>query len=257
VICRTCYREISPGGVYCRHCGARVAINAPAPVVPEAAGPEGGVWDNPWENRAGRGPVVAFAETLQRTLFHPVAFFRGTAPDLGSGAALLYAVLVGTLSFAVAFLWQRALGDQISFDRGGRFLTFFENRAALAMFMIVVPAAVAFVCLASAAVQHVTLAVLGGARGTYGTTLKAVCYSSSALAFNVFPICGTAVGVVWQLVVQVIGLRELHRTSTARAFWAWFLPLVIAMCLVGGIVVATMLGLLKVMLEFSGGKFEA
>ena len=98
--------------------------------------------------------------------------------------------------------------------------------------------------------------MLGGARGTYGTTLKAVCYSSSALAFNVFPICGTAVGAVWQVVVQVIGMRELHRTSTARAFWAWFLPLVIATCLAGAIVVATMLGLLKVMLEFSGGKFE-
>jgi hypothetical protein len=217
---------------------------------------EGGAWDNPWENRRGRGPVAAFADTLQRTLFHPAAFFRGTAPDRGAGAALLYAVLVGTLSFAVAFLWQRALGDQIAFDRGGRLLSFFESRVALAAFLIVVPAVVAFLCLASAAVQHVTLAVLGGARGTYGATLKAVCYSSSALAFNVFPICGTVLGAVWQVVVQVIGIRELHRTSTARAFWAWFLPLVIATCLAGGIVVATMLGLLKVMLEFSGGKFE-
>ena len=75
---------------------------------------------------------------------------------------------------------------------------------------------------------HVSLAVLGGARGTYATTLKAVCYSSSATAFNVFPVCGAAIGAVWQVVVQVIGLRELHRTSTTRAFWAWFLPFVVA-----------------------------
>ena len=113
--------------------------------LPAPADREGGAWDNPWEKRAGRGPVAAFAETLQQTLFHPAAFFRGTAPDRGAGAALLYAVLVGTLSFAVAFLWQRALGDQISFDRGGRFLTFFENRVALAAFLIVVPAVVALV----------------------------------------------------------------------------------------------------------------
>ena len=55
----------------------------------------------------------------------------------------------------------------------------------------------------------------------------------------------------------VIGVRELHRTSTARAFWAWFLPLVIATCLAGAVAVAAMLGFLKVILELSGGKFEA
>ena len=226
-------------------------------MLPLSAGPQGGGLNNPWETRAGRGSVAAFAETLQQSLFHPVAFFRGTAPDRGAGAALIYAVLVGSLSFAVAFLWQRALGDQISFDRGGRFLACFESRIALALFLAIVPAVVAFVCLASAAVQHVTLAVLGGARGTYGTTLKAVCYSSSALAFNVFPVCGAVVGAIWQVVVQVIGMRELHRTSTARAFWAWFLPLAIASCLAGAVVIAAMLGLLKFMLEYSGGKFEA
>ena len=82
---------------------------------------------------------------------------------------------------------------------------------------------------------HVSLAVLGGARGSYTTTLKAVCYSSSATAFNVFPVCGAAIGAVWQVVVQVIGMRELHRTSTARAFWAWFLPFVVAVCLAGAL----------------------
>jgi len=220
-------------------------------------GREGGAWTNPWEQRAGRGTAAAFAETLQQSLFHPAGFFRGTAPDRGAGAALLYAVLVGTLSVAVAFLWQRALGDQISFEHGGRFLNFFENRVALAAILIVVPAAVAFMCIASAAVQHVTLAVLGGATGTYRTTLKAVCYSSSALAFNVFPVCGTLVGAVWQVVVQVVGMRELHRTSTARAFWAWFLPFVFAACLAGAVFFAAVLGLLKMLQGFGATKFAA
>jgi hypothetical protein len=57
-------------------------------------------------------------------------------------------------------------------------------------------------------------------------------------------------------VVQVIGMRELHRTSTARAFWAWFLPFVVAVCLAAALVVAAMFGLLKFWQEFSGGRFE-
>jgi hypothetical protein len=257
VICRSCYREIPTGGVFCPHCGVRVAgAPAPTPAAAAPAGPDGGAWANPWEQRAGRGPVAAFAETLQQALFHPVSFFRATAPDRGAGAALLYAVLVGTLSIAAAFIWQRALGERIPFEHGGRYLRFFDNRAALAGVTVFLPVGVALGNIVWAAVLHVSLAVLGGARGTYTTTLKAVCYSSSATAFNVFPVCGAAVGAVWQVVVQVIGLRELHRTTTARAFWAWFLPFVVAICLAGALVAAAMLGLLKFWQEFGVGKFE-
>jgi len=258
VICRSCYREIPPGGVFCPHCGARVAVvgQAQAPTDPVDAGRDGDAWNNPWEDRAGRGPFAAFAETLQQTLFHPVAFYRGTAPDRGAGAALLYAVLVGTLSIAVAFLWQHALGEHIAGEFGGGYFDFFGRRPALAWLSVFLPIGVALGIVIWAAVLHVSLAVLGGARGSYTTTLKAVCYSSSATAFNVFPICGAAIGAVWQIVVQVIGLRELHRTSAARAFWAWFLPFVIAVCLAAALVVAAMFGLLKFWQEFSGGRFE-
>ena len=258
VICPSCYREIPPGGIFCPHCGARVSVvePLPGPASPIAAGRDGGAWKNPWEERAGRGPVAAFAETLQQTLFHPVSFYRGTAPDRGAGAALLYAVLVGTLSIAVAFLWQRALGERISEEFGGRYFDIFGRMPVLAGLSVFLPLGVALGTLIWAAVLHVCLAVLGGARGSYTTTLKAVCYSSSATAFNVFPVCGAAVGAVWQVVVQVIGLRELHRTSTARAFWAWFLPFVVAICLATAIVLAAMFGLLKYWKEFSGVKFE-
>ena len=258
MICRSCYRAILPGGVFCPHCGARTAAVEPAaaPTSPVAAGRDGGAWNNPWEERAGRGPLAAFAETLQQTLFHPVAFFRGTAPDRGAGAALLYAVLVGTISIAVAFLWQRALGERIAEEFSGRYFDFFGRLPVLAGLSVFLPIGVALGTVVWAAVLHVSLAVLGGARGSYTTTLKAVCYSSSATAFNVFPVCGAAIGAVWQIVVQVIGMRELHRTSTARAFWAWFLPFVVAICLAAALVVAAMFGLLKFWQEFSGGRFE-
>jgi hypothetical protein len=259
MICRSCYRDVPRGAAFCPHCGARVAAAAPAAAAaaPAAASPAGAApLTNPWEERAGRGPGAAFAETLQQALFHPTAFFRGTAPDRGAGAALLYAVIVGTLSIAAAVLWQRALGERLSWEVGGRYRELFGHRSALAGLSVFLPIGVALGNLVWAAVLHVSLAVLGGARGTYTTTLKAVCYSSSASAFNVFPVCGAAIGAVWQVVVQVIGLRELHRTSTARAFWAWFLPFVVAMCLAGALVAAAMFGLASFWQHFGGGKFE-
>lgn len=258
MICRSCYRDVPPGAQFCPHCGARAAGPAAeaGPVVPAPVEPGPGGWSNPWEHRGARNPVTAFAETLQQALFHPVAFFRGTAPDRGAGAALLYSVIVGTASIAVAFLWQRALGERFGWEVGGRYLGALDERPGLAGLTVFVPIGVAIGNILWAGVLHVSLAVLGGARGAYATTLKAVCYSSSASAFNVFPVCGAAVGAVWQAVVQVIGLRELHRTTTARAFWAWFLPFVVALCLAGAVVAAAMLGLASIWQQFGGGRFD-
>jgi hypothetical protein len=214
-------------------------------------------WNNPWEQRGGRGPVAAFAETLQQSLFHPTAFFRGTAPDGGARAALLYAVIVGTLSSLVAAIWVRAMGQHVRWELSGDLMPLLEDRVLGLGFLVMVPVEIALWCLLLAGLHHAALAVLGGARGTYQTTLKAVCYSLSAISFIVFPVCGLPLAIVWMVFTLIIGMRELHKTSTARAFWAWFLPLVIATCIVGGIVIAAMLGLMKVMLEFSGGKIEA
>jgi len=259
MICSSCYRDLPPDAAYCPRCGARRRAVAGTPedgaaAVRSAAAPVPG--DNPWEQRGGRGRIAAFAETLQESLFRPTAFFRRTAPEGGAGAALWYAVLVGTLSLAVALLWQRALGGRMMMmEHGGRFPWFFESRAALAGLSVFLPFGVALGNLVWAAVLHVSLAVLGGARGGYGTTLKAVCYSSSATAFNVFPVCGAALGAVWQVVVQVIGLRELHRTSTARAFWAWLLPFVVAACAGVAAALAATVGLMRFWQEF-GGRFD-
>jgi len=155
----------------------------------------------------------------------------------------------------VAVLWQRALGGRLPIEGGGRFLRLLDSRTALAGLSVFLPVGVALGNIVWAAALHVSLAVLGGARGTYGTTLKAVCYSSSATAFNVFPVCGAAVGAVWQVVVQVIGLRELHRTSTARAVWAWLLPFVVALCVGAAAALAAAFGMMRLWQEF-GGRFE-
>lgn len=258
MICSSCYRELPAGAAYCPHCGARrqpgTGATDASPAAAAVASPT--PWDNPWEQRSGRGWIAAFGETLQESLFRPTAFFRRTAPAGGALAALGYAVLVGTLSLAVAVLWQRVVGERIAGEVGGRYFDLLGHRSALAGLSLLLPVGIVLLNLVHAAVLHVALAVLGGARGTYGTTLKAVCYSWSAAAFNVFPVCGAAVGAVWQVVVQIIGLRELHRTSTARAFWAWCLPFVIALCLAGALVGAALLGIAQFWERFAAGRLE-
>lgn len=259
MLCRSCYHRIPHGSLFCPRCGARQeppasAVPGPgdAPTLSPSPGAAPGRTDNPWEQREGRGVLAAFGETLQRSLFHPAEFFRGTAPDRGLGAALGYAVIVGTVGFAVGLLWQAALGRQFGWWEGGeRFMpAMHPNLRAVGILFL--PFGIAVGNAVWAAVLHVALLILGGARSGYGATLKAVCYSASGAAFNVFPVCGAAVGAVWQAVLVIVGMRELHRTTSARAFWAWFLPFLVALCLAALAGLAMVLGLAKVWHHFGG-----
>ena len=66
---------------------------------------------------------------------------------------------------------------------------------------------------------------------------------------------GWAVWLVWMAVLQVVGFRELHRSSGGRAFLGWVLPLALAFLLAVALVGAMTAVLLKIWQEI-GGQFE-
>lgn len=46
--------------------------------------------------------------------------------------------------------------------------------------------------------------------------------------FQIVPFCGPLVGAIWGIVIEIIGLAQTHRVSTAKAAFAVFLPLILA-----------------------------
>ena len=75
-----------------------------------------------------------------------------------------------------------------------------------------------------AGVLHLCLMLVGGARQGLEATIRVVAYSESATLLAIVPLCGGLAGTLWMLVLYVIGLRELHGTSTSRAVLAVILP---------------------------------
>jgi len=256
MLCRACLREIPAGSGRCPRCGApqegggvRAAEAAPAASAAPA-------WDNPWEQRGGRGWFAALGETLQRSLLHPGAFFRGTDPSGGVGPALLYAVLIGTIAMAVMGLWQRALSPGMIPLLGGRAHGLWMARTGGVVRLVVwAPLWAAFNVLFWSVVFHAGLRLAGTGRAGIGATVKAVGYSCSALALTAVPVLGWAVWLVWMAALQVIGFRELHRTSGARAFLGWALPLAVAFLLAVALVGALTAVFLRMWQEL-GGQFE-
>ncbi|MFC1657710.1 YIP1 family protein [Candidatus Moduliflexota bacterium] len=246
MICPNCYHDIPALSTQCPACGesipSREALPDPSPAPDEAPEPK----SCPWEERERLGTFAALGETLQKSLFSPSAFFASLPPSGKMGAALLYAIIVGTIGAAAALLWQRVAGSPnlwvySDLDIEIPHVEGYVWYVALAAMPLIIVISTLF----RSAVLHISLLVLGGANESYSATLKTVCYAYSANAFNAFPLCGSVIAWFWRVVLIVTGLAEVHRISTGRAFIAWLLPFIILSCIAGVTIAAVLATLLR------------
>ena len=85
---------------------------------------------------------------------------------------------------------------------------------------IIVPIAL----FVSSGILHLCLLLVGGANEGYQGTFRVVSYSSVTSLFNAIPVVGT-IASLWGIVLTVIGLREVHNTSTVKSVAALLIPL--------------------------------
>ncbi len=89
-----------------------------------------------------------------------------------------------------------------------------------------------------AAIIHVCLMMVGGAKQGYETTFRVLAYSQGATAWlNAIP-CGALVAVVWVFVQEIIGLAEAHEIPASKAALAIFLPVIVCLGICGIAVLA-------------------
>ena len=74
---------------------------------------------------------------------------------------------------------------------------------------------------------HLWVYLLGGREG-FTQTFKAVAYGATpSYAFGWIPFVGLIAGSIWALVLNIIGIRELHGITTGRAVGAYLLAIFI------------------------------
>jgi len=196
-----------------------------------AVGPGSARGGAPWENRSALGLWRSILQTLKKVLFSPVALFSGLTFDAGIREPLAYGLLTGSLGAMFGFFWQfimfsggfLGIGEPL-FGRGMFVLVFAIILVSIPLFVVLGLFIVSFV------LHLMLLAVRGGGNG-FEATFRVVSYSQAAQAWGLIPLVGGVVGGIWQFIVTVIGLREIHETSYVRVFSA-FLILVGIGCLV-------------------------
>lgn len=182
---------------------------------------------------------------------NPVAFFR-RVPLHGNFVIPLYYGII-CHSVAIILMWAYQAGFQsipiilnytVAFGGYAPMAMNFSWPTMLIFLMAIIVIAPLFAIVSiffTSAVYHVCLKIFGGANNGYEATFRAINYGSSAQVLGVIPIVGSVVAGIWALVLNIIGLKEMHKTTYARAILAVLLPVIIC-CGFIILVVATIFG---------------
>lgn len=193
------------------------------------------VISTPWEEREDLGFFKAIFETVKSVLFSPARFFSEMRTEGGISDPLLYAVIVGTVCGWIALLWQipfQGLSFLVQDLKPGEALISLGTMIGVGIFM---PLFIVIGLFIGAGILHLCLMLVGGNKKGFEATFRVVAYSASANVGAIIPLCGGLIAGVWTIVVEIIGLREAHQTTTPKAILAVFLP-IIAFCFCCGII---------------------
>lgn len=224
--CGGYFRSDVVGVVICPLCGEKVQL----------AGKERIGTD--WDRESGGSWVDAFYRTAKQAFTNPVSFFESVAKGRGFTRPWVYALIVAYLGFTVAIAYQAGfqflaasfeLGDVFP---GGEFpaiaLSFPFIAVGILFFLFIgVPLSAAFMTIFRAGLYHICLMILGAAKRDFETTFRTVSYAMTPQILQVVPFFGAFAAGIWQLVLDVIGLKVVHETSYGKSLLAVFLPMLL------------------------------
>jgi hypothetical protein len=170
-------------------------------------------------------PVQSFVGTVRDLVTHPVGFFRGIARhgDLVNPLifALICAMIAAVISGFLGVLYATVgIGDE---GIGGAIGAFVAS-------MFFTPIISAIALFVGAGVLHllVTLIVKPANTG-FKATFRVVSYTSVAQLASWVPVLGPLVAFVASIALSIVGIREVHETTTGKAALVVLIPAAVAL----------------------------
>lgn len=179
----------------------------------------------PWENRSGTGFAQGIYLTFKETLFSPSAFFRGLTFNGGIRDPLAFGLLIGAAGNMFGIFWSVLMMSGGLFPFGETIFSHLTVGLIFLVMVVAVPVCVTLSMFIYSGILHLLLLIVGGGKNRFEATFRVVAYSQAAQAWDLIPVVGSWIGGVWQLIIQVIGLREMHNISYLRVFMAFLLPI--------------------------------
>jgi len=186
-----------------------------------------------------------FFEKMKGLLLEPSKTFDDLKEEPLLGAVKYYISIAAVYSALFALMLGFAgslFGSMMGFGNLGMMMGAGVGIGAAITFFVLFMIMAIVGAFIGGAILHIFVYIAGGRKGM-AQTIKAGMYGSTAsLLFGWLPIINI-IAAIWSLVIEIIGIRQLHEITTGRAILALVLPLIIAfilaMVLAGLFVIAT------------------
>jgi hypothetical protein len=185
--------------------------------VRAGAGAQGGDYDI-------SNPVGSFTDVVRRVVTRPVEFFSSIPRRGNLLAPLVFALICIEISTILGGLLRLALGIKaaggVRFEGAGRY-GFGEFIADV----ILAPIGGAIGLFILAAIAHLfVMLFVGDGNSGFGSTFRVVSYVSITNLVNWIPLVGGLLAL-YGLYLAIVGIREMHSTTTGRAALVVLLPI--------------------------------
>ena len=175
-------------------------------------------------------PVGSFTDVVRRVVARPAEFFSGIPRRGNYLAPLIFALICIEISTILGGLLRLALGTEAV--GGVRFSGIAYGFGDFIADVILAPIGGAIGLFIFAAIAHLLVMLfVGNANSGYEATFRVVCYVSVTSLVNWIPLIGGLLAL-YGLYLAVVGIREMHATTTGRAALVVLLPIGVILILV-------------------------
>ncbi|SPD73906.1 conserved membrane hypothetical protein [uncultured Desulfobacterium sp.] len=192
---------------------------------------------SPWEDRSTLGLWQAIYQTIKAVMFSPDKFFSGLNYNAGFREPLAFGMLTGSIGAMFSIFWQFLMVSGGFMSIGNAFVGQFTFGVLFLITLVFAPILVIAAIFISTAVWHLFLLLLRGADNGFEATFRVVTYSHALQVLGLIPLIGGWISLVWQLIVQIVGLREIHGTSYLKVFFALIIPAAIVFFFVVAVII--------------------
>lgn len=205
----------------------------PPPYLPPPTVGGGSGEPIPWEDRARLGVVPAFIENFKLFATAPAQGFARMKEQGDYASPLLFGVGISWIGLVLAAIWSFAIGrsplpflpeSMRGLSAAGQGVGAFVGQVVFGPVLVVCGLFI------GAAIIHLFLMLFGAlkdSRAGFEGTVRALSYSAVAQVANIVPFVGGFAAGLWALVLYVIGLAIVHKTSQGKAAAAVLVPIVL------------------------------
>lgn len=191
-------------------------------------------------------PLNSFVDVVRRVVTRPTEFFAGLPRRGGYLSPLVFALICALISAVLGgllrFVWADASVGGFRFEAAQQsFLGFLAS-------VLFVPIGSTIGLFLLAAIGHLLVVLFVGPQNSgFEATFRVVCYAAVTNLVNWIPFIGGLLAL-YGLYLGVVGIREMHGTTTGRAALVVLLPvalialLVLIVLIIAGAFVLSRLG---------------